>query len=189
MPFGVINGPSTFPRAIAIALQGCETFTATFIDDITIFSSTFQEHHHHLQIVFDKLVKAGFCINPEKCSLAQQEVELIGCMVSKDGVKIMPKNVEKLLAMPEPTCKKDVEHTIATMNICHKHLQNSAEVAAPITDLLGKKRPFKWTPKCAEAFRDLKELISNAPPLANPNPDLPYTSYIQIHLMKGWVPP
>jgi hypothetical protein len=70
MPFGVINGPSTFARAINIALQGCESFTATFIDDITIFGSTFEEHLHHLEQVFDKFIASDFRINPEKCTLA-----------------------------------------------------------------------------------------------------------------------
>ena len=34
MPFGLVNAPATFQRAMSLALRGCEEFTAVYLDDI-----------------------------------------------------------------------------------------------------------------------------------------------------------
>ena len=49
MPFGLVNAPSTFQRAMSYALRGCEEFTAVYIDDVLIFSETQEEHLKHLE--------------------------------------------------------------------------------------------------------------------------------------------
>ena len=52
MPFGLVNAPATFQRAMSVALRGCEDFTAVYLDDILIFSNNLQQHYQHLQQVF-----------------------------------------------------------------------------------------------------------------------------------------
>ena len=47
MPFGLVNAPSTFQRAMSYALRGCEDFTAVYIDDVLIFSETPEDHLKH----------------------------------------------------------------------------------------------------------------------------------------------
>ena len=55
MPFGLVNAPATFQRAMSIALRGCEDFVAVYLDDILIFSSSRKEHLRHLQRVLECL--------------------------------------------------------------------------------------------------------------------------------------
>ena len=55
MPFGLVNAPATFQRAMSIALRGCEAFTAVYLDDILIFSPDRDAHLGHLRKVFECL--------------------------------------------------------------------------------------------------------------------------------------
>jgi hypothetical protein len=177
MPFGVVNGPATFSRAISIALRGCEEFCSVFIDDITVFSKTWPDHCLHLSRVFDQLMQANFRLNAEKCLIGCEELELLGCIVSGKGIKVLPSRVEALLALPDPTDKKTLRSTIAAFSFVRKHIQNFSDIAQPLTKLLGMKSRFQWTPECARAYQALKEMIKRAPMMALPDYSKPMCVY------------
>ena len=57
-----------------------------YIDDIIIFSKTFDEHIANLTEVFEYLQAAGLKLKPKKCSLFQTEVNYLGHVVSADRI-------------------------------------------------------------------------------------------------------
>lgn len=102
MPFGVINGPSCFSRAIYMAMQGyLNDFVATYIDDVVIYSWDFDEHVDHCRKVLERLRAVRMKIKPSKCSFAQGEVEFLGFLVSARSVRPNPKKAEKMLKFPK----------------------------------------------------------------------------------------
>ena len=54
-------------------IQGLEGFTAAYLDDLVIYSSTWEEHLKHLHLVFQRLQKAGLTAKPKKCQFAMQQ--------------------------------------------------------------------------------------------------------------------
>ena len=58
MPFGLTNAPATFQRLMAQTLGNIPN-VIVFIDDIIIFSATFEEHLKKLEAVFSRLQEAG----------------------------------------------------------------------------------------------------------------------------------
>ena len=72
MPFGVAGGPGTFQLAmnatLAPLLRKC---VLVFLDDILIYSTTIEEHLHHIGAVLQLLDKDGWKVKPGKCSFAQ----------------------------------------------------------------------------------------------------------------------
>ena len=52
MPFGLVNAPVTFQRAMSFALQDCAGFAICYIDDILVYSYNRQQHLEHLSRVF-----------------------------------------------------------------------------------------------------------------------------------------
>ena len=52
LPFGLLGSPSTFSLVLSKALQGNNwKFAMTYVDDILVFSSNFEQHLRHLDIV------------------------------------------------------------------------------------------------------------------------------------------
>lgn len=67
MPFGLINAGATFQRAMDIAFVGeQDKFVVVYLDDITIFSKTEEEHILHLKLTFEKCKRHGLSMNHKK---------------------------------------------------------------------------------------------------------------------------
>ena len=58
MPFGLHSAPATFQRLMNYVLRSCESYAKSYIDDIAVYSQTWEEHLEHLVEVFRRLVSA-----------------------------------------------------------------------------------------------------------------------------------
>ena len=86
LPFGCSNSPATFERIVEEIL--CEynmTICIIYLDDLIIFSSTFEEHLERLNLVMSRLHQAGIKLSPEKCQFLQKKVRFLGHVVGPDG--------------------------------------------------------------------------------------------------------
>ena len=70
MPFGLQGAPATFQRMMDRLIQGLEGFTAAYLDDLVVYSSTWEEHLQHLRQVFSRLQEASLTAKPKKCQFA-----------------------------------------------------------------------------------------------------------------------
>jgi hypothetical protein len=91
MPFGMMNAGATFQRAMDISFLGEKyRFLVIYLDDITVFSSSDEEHLQHLKLTFEKCRKYGISLNPKKPHFSMEEGNLLGHIVSREGIKIDP---------------------------------------------------------------------------------------------------
>ena len=65
----------------------------TYLDDIIVFSTTFQEHVQRLDTVFSRLKAANLKLRPEKCHFAKQKVMYLGHVISSEGIHPDPGKV------------------------------------------------------------------------------------------------
>ena len=78
MPFGLCNAPATFQRLMNTVLDGTLwKFTMDYIDDINIYSKSWDEHLIHVDEVLKRLRKAGLMINPNKCHFGTQKLQFL----------------------------------------------------------------------------------------------------------------
>ena len=95
MPFGLCNAPATFQRLMEAVLAGLtRKICMVYIDDIVVFSQTFDDHLSHMDQVFDRLRRAGLRLKPNKCDFAKRKVEYLGHIISSDGIEPNPRKVE-----------------------------------------------------------------------------------------------
>ena len=95
MPFGLHNAPATFQRAMQEVLRGLNwKFVLVYIDDLILFSKTFEEHLDHLSQVLSRFRAAGLKLQPKKCTFGQKEVKYLGHIVSENGVATDPAKVQ-----------------------------------------------------------------------------------------------
>ena len=84
IPFGMINAGATFQRAMDITFVGeKDRFIVIYINDMIVFSKTYEHHIEHLGQHFVKCHKFGLSLNPKKSYFAMTEGKLLGHIVSK----------------------------------------------------------------------------------------------------------
>ena len=86
MPFGLHVAPATFQRLMDRVLQGCEDCFAAYLDDVVIYSNTWDEHLQHLKRVLHHIREAGLTLNAQKCDWARQEMRYLGYLLGKGEV-------------------------------------------------------------------------------------------------------
>jgi hypothetical protein len=65
MPFGLRNGPSVFQRVMqGVLAPFLWLFTLVYIDDIVVFSKSWEEHLGHLDKVLGAIASAGITLSP-----------------------------------------------------------------------------------------------------------------------------
>eukprot|EP00253_Pinus_taeda_P021433 PITA_21433 len=87
MPFGLMNAGATFQRAMDIDFVG-DKFVVIYLDDIIVFSKSNEEHLDHLKSTFEKCRRFALSLNLKKSIFSLEEGELLGHIVSRDGVNI-----------------------------------------------------------------------------------------------------
>jgi len=99
MPFGLMDAGATFKREMDIAFADeIGWFIVTYLDDITVYSKTNEEHLLHLRRVFEECRRFEISLNPKKTLFGLEEGKLLGhiIIISKEGIKIDPKIIEAI---------------------------------------------------------------------------------------------
>ena len=179
MPFGYRNGPSVFQRIMQnILAPYLWVFTLVYIDDIVIYSLTFDEHVKHLDQVFAAIEKAGLTLSPGKCHLGYQSLMLLGQKVSRLGISTHKDKVDAIIALEEPRNVKELQTFLGMMVYFSAYIPFYAWIAAPLFELLKKDgKGWRWEPRQQEAFELCKQVLMNAPVRAYAMPNRPFRLY------------
>jgi len=87
IPFGLKNAGATFQRAMDIDFsKEIHNFLVIYLDDLTVFSKSDQQHLDHLRQVSLKCIIYGISLNPKKSLFGLEEGKLLGHIISKDGI-------------------------------------------------------------------------------------------------------
>ena len=190
MPFGLQNAPSTFQRLMTCCFGDLNfTHLLIYLDDIIIFSKSFNEHLERLQLVFDRLREHGLKLKPSKCQLVRKEVQYLGHLVSAEGIRTDPEKISRVRDWVRPTNRKEVLQFLGFAGYYRRYVKGYSSMAAPLYRLTSgdprkKKRgaqkspgpgqPFLWTTECEVVFQLLKEKLVDAPVLGYPDYSLPF---------------
>lgn len=92
IPFGLTNAPTAFQSTMNELFQPyLQNFMLVFFDNILIYNKTYEEHLKHLKEVMYVLERNQFYAKLLKCTFGQKEVEYLGHVISREGVKVDPK--------------------------------------------------------------------------------------------------
>lgn len=175
MSFGLCNAPATFERLMEYVLSGLQWETCLiYLDDIIIFSDTFENHLIRLNEVLVRIKDANLKVTPKKCHLFKKEVKFLGHVISEEGVATDPEKVKAVKTWPVPRDVHAVRSFIGTCCYYRRYILNFATIARPLHKLTEKTSPFVWTSECQDSFDRLKTALTTAPVLGYPNTTDPF---------------
>ncbi len=178
MPFGYRNGPPIFQRVMQDILSPyLWIFALVYIDDIVIYSKTFDEHCEHLDTIFGAIADSGLTLSPSKCHLGYQSLMLLGQKVSRLGMSTHKEKVDAVLQIEDPKNVPTLQNFLGMMTYFSSYIPYYTWIVAPLFHLLKKNVHWTWAHLEKHAFRLAKQALANAPVLAYPMWGMPYRIY------------
>ena len=200
IPFGLSRAPGAFQRFMENCLGELrDTVCVPYLDDIIIFSATFEEHIGNMRKVLRRLREHGVKLKPRKCKLFKREVTFLGRVVSEEGYKLDPSSIKPVLALRDspPRTVNEVGKLMGFLNYYRRYVKDFSRIAKPIYDLvktpgqtlkdvqrdksrkdhnsqLPAKHPVDWTDNHQAALHTLIDSITSAPVMAYPDFEKPF---------------
>lgn len=177
MPFGLKNSPTTFQKMMTqeVLIGFLHKFVRVYLDDVIIYSDTWEEHHKHVRQVFERLQQYSLKLAPEKCVFGASTLPFLGHILTETGNKPQEGHIDAIRAATPPKTRKQLRQFLGLINWLRDYVPRCAELIAPLTDLLSTKRTYRWDLKAQEAFERVKNELSRPLHLHRPDFKLPFT--------------
>jgi hypothetical protein len=143
-----------------------------------------------MSTVLTRLRDAGLKVNAAKSSFCAHEIEYLGYILTRDGIKPQPKKMQAILALNLPNNVRELRHFLGMVQYYRDMWAKRSEMLAPLTDLVGecsetkttkknktKKKPWWWDTIHQEAFDNVKAAIAKETVLAYPDFSKPFEIY------------
>ncbi|SGZ32086.1 BQ5605_C043g12069 [Microbotryum silenes-dioicae] len=173
MPMGLCNAPATHQRRVNKALQGLlGTFCFVYLDDITIFADTLEEHEARVCQVLDALRRAKLYCSPTKTNLATAECSFLGHIINRAGVHADPKKIQRIEDWSLPKTVKELRGFLGLVQYLRKFIPGLAEHTAALTPLTRQglsSIATLWTPNEVRHFKAIKAIVTSLDCLRPPD--------------------
>ncbi|GKC32786.1 reverse transcriptase domain-containing protein, partial [Tanacetum coccineum] len=164
MPFGLKNAGATYQRLVDKAFDSqVGRNIEVYVDDLVIKSHTEAEMLRDIDETFRTLRKINMKLNPKKCTFRAVEGMFLGYMISPEGIKPCPDKTKVVLQLPSRRVIKEVQSLNGKLASLNRFLSKSAKRSLPLFKTLKKyikKSDFHWTPEAEQAFKQLKQHLS-----------------------------
>lgn len=175
MPFGLTNAPATSQRLMDAVFAGLKWRNLlVYLDDIIIFSRSFEAHVADLREAFGRLRSANLKLKATKCFLFKKEINYLGHLVTREGVKPDPAKARALKTMRIPTNKSELRSFLGLAGYYRKFVYNFATVAYPLYNLTREQVKFVWQEEQQNAFDKIVLALTSTPLLIHPDFSKPF---------------
>ena len=129
---------------------------------------SWEDHVRHVDMVLQLLKEQKLYANPSKCFFGVKEVEYLGHIVSREGVKVDPDKIKDMMEWAIPKKLNNLRGFWGLTCYYCKFVQKYGRIAAHLMALT-KKDSFSSTPEATKDFEQIREVMCTAPILTNPD--------------------
>lgn len=172
LPFGISSAPEHFQRQMQGVLVGIPNILCQ-MDDILVYGKCKEEHDTALEMVLQRLERAGLTLNPDKCEFEVNKVIFLGHVVDKNGISADPEKIKAIREFPAPRNRKEVKSFLGVVQWLGKFTPLLAQKTAAIRLLLCKTSDWSWGDAQKAEFEEVKDLMTCAPTLKPFNMNAP----------------
>ena len=105
-------------------------------DDIVVYSTSIEEHLEHLKQVFEIFSKYNLSLNLQKCKFFQESIEVLGHVLTPNGLKTVPSKVQSIALWEAPKNVNELRSFLGLANYYRKFIQNFSIRADSLFKLL-----------------------------------------------------
>ena len=200
MPFGLAGATSTFQRMMDSILIGLawrpgsegrfRYICAVYVDDVLVYSPTFDQHLEDLCEVLDRLGQSGALLKPSKAQLCMRQAEFTGHLASGGGTSVVPSKVnavESLMPGDSPTSSKELKSFVCLAQYYARFIPGFSLLAAPLhaAAARGIRRGEVASLALRSAIRAIKHALQTAPVLSRPRWDRPFHLWVDTAVHTG----
>jgi hypothetical protein len=136
-----------------------------YLDDLIIFSETFEQHLERKDIIFEKLKSANLKLAPEKCKFFKTQINFLGHIFSREGIQTDPSKIETIQKWPTSSNADELRSILAFAGYYRRFVKKFSTVTRPLSKLLpptsvkkGQKKAkmeWIWTEQDQQVFEKL----------------------------------
>ena len=170
MPFGLCNAPATFQRCMmSIFLDLAEEVMEIFMDDFTVYGSSFENCLHNLGTVLHRCQDKNLALNWEKFHFMVKEGIVLGHMIYTIGLEVDKAKVSIIKNLMPPTTVKGIRSFLGHAGFYRRFTRDFSKVARPLCRLSEKDTKFKFDESYQRSFEEIKSRLVEAPIMAKPD--------------------
>ena len=139
--------------------------------DILVTGWNLDEHLQNLEAVLARLHKSGFRLKREKCAFFLPSVDFLGHRITASGIQPSPDKVKAVQEAPTPQDVSQLKSFIGLVNYDGKFLPDLSNLLAPLHRLMQKDAKWSWGAEQAQAFREVKRMLTSDCLLVQFDPD------------------
>jgi len=182
MPFDLCNASATFQWLMNQVLRKyLEKFVLVYLDDIIIYSKTFEEYKEYVRLIFEVLRAASLMMKPKKCKFTQKELQFLGHIISAEGIRTDPDKIAKMVTLAPSTNLKELRSRLGLFSYYRQYIKGFSDITRLMYELIreenGKAVPFEWTAARQKTFKIIKAKLVMTSMIAHPNFDKPFILY------------
>ena len=157
IPFGIHSAPHHVNAFISDLMQ--DEFTFVYIDDI-IFKSDDNSQDQVIKKI-TKLNQVGLKLNLKKCEFFKDSINVLGHIISKQGISVDPARINNLANMELPKTAKQLMKLLGRLAYIRNFNLNFSDLLEPFYRLIKVKGNIRWHKDLLDAFNRLKKFISS----------------------------
>lgn len=146
MPFGLRNASASFQKMMNEVLEQevAEGFVVVYIDDILIFTPSWNGHLVHIRKVLSRIKEANLTIATKKCEWAKRKINFLGHELNEYGILPNAEKVKAVVEMEAPKTKREIQRFLGMIGYYRRFIRGFSKVAFPIRKLIKADEPWVW---------------------------------------------
>jgi hypothetical protein len=145
LPMGIAGSPDIFQRKMSELMESLE-FGRAYLDNLLCISKlSLEDHLEKLEEVHRRLPDAGLKVNAAKLTFCALEIEYLGYVLTRDGIKPQSNKVHAILVIKPPMGVRQLRHFLGMVQYYRDLWARRSKMLAPHTSLVGECSQTKTT--------------------------------------------
>lgn len=165
MPYGIKCASDVFQNISDQLFRNMEGVESS-IDDLVVWGKTKEEHDERVTKVLQRCKEAGLVLNKKKCQFLKDKVKFLGHWLTRDGIIVDDERIEDIMNIESPKNKQDIMKFLGSINFVREFIINLSDQTKALRELIKKDVEFIWEDRHEEAFKSLKQSLTEMPVLS-----------------------